>query len=118
MANARSRIAFQLPHADARDIASTTRGRLVAEDFESLPAYAAYASLLSNNETGSWVSLGTEPLPPPVRGADDVRARSRARFGQPLDEVEADLLNLLEPPTSSRETFGRSPRKPTNGAQP
>lgn len=117
MANARSRIAFQLPYADARDIASTTRGRLVAEDFESLPAYAAYASLLSNNETGSWVSLGTEPLPPPLRGADDVRARSRARFGQPLDEVEADLLNLLEPPTSSRETFGRSPRKPASGGQ-
>jgi hypothetical protein len=115
LANARSRIAFELPHADARDIAATTRGRLLAEDFESLPAYAAYASLLSGNQTGDWVSLRTEPLPAPLRDADEVRAHSRARFGQPLDEVEADLLNLVEPPRSSRETFGRSPRRPAEG---
>ncbi len=115
LANARSRVAFGLPHADARDIAATTRGRLVAEDFESLPAFAAYASLLSRNEPGEWVSVTTEPLPQALRNADEPRQRSRQRYGQPLSEVEADLLSLIEPPRSSRETFGRAPRRPADG---
>lgn len=117
LANARSRVTFQLPHADAREIAATTRGRLTSEDFESLPAFAAYASLLSRNQMGDWVSLTTDPLPPALRAAEAVRARSRTRYGQPLDEVEADLLNLVEPPKSSRETFGRTPRRPSEGGQ-
>ncbi|KQV73878.1 hypothetical protein ASC61_02005 [Aeromicrobium sp. Root344] len=115
MANARSQAFFALPHGDARQIAATTRGQLVAEDFESLPAFSAYANILHGNQHPGWVSVRTEPLPPPVRDPESVRARSRATYGQSLDDIEADLLNLIEPPTSSNESFGRSRRRPSDG---
>lgn len=115
MANARSRVAFQLDHADAREIAATTRGQLLAEDFESLPAYRAYANLLHANENRGWASLNALPLDPPLREATEVRARSRANFGQPLDQIEADLLNLIEPAPGDDEPLGRTRRRPSEG---
>jgi hypothetical protein len=116
-ANARSRVAFQLGNRDARDIAATTRGALVAEDFESLPAYAAYAQLLTDNAAGSWVSVATQPLPAPGRTAASVRARSQARYGQSLTEIEADLLSLVETRPGRNEPLGRSRRAPDKGGQ-
>lgn len=95
-ANARSKIAFQLPPSDARVMAATSRSRLEPIDFESLPAFSAYAQLLDQGSPGAWVSLRTQPLTRPFRPASAVRARSAARFGQPLDEIERDLASLSE----------------------
>ena len=116
MANARSRVAFQLPTRDARDIAALTKGVLTGADFESLPAFQAYAQLLSNNSPGSWVSLSTQPLPPRLRDPAIVRARSRRRYGQPLSEIEADLNGLATQTSTSDEPIGRIPRSQANGA--
>lgn len=116
MANARSRIAFQLSHADAKEIAAMTQGQLQAEDFESLRAFTAYASLLSANTTGPWVSLTSLPAIAPLRDPALVRARSRATYGQALSDIEADLLALTEPAAaSSDEPLGRSRRRPSQG---
>lgn len=116
-ANSRSRVAFQLGTKDAREIAATTRGVLVADDFESLPAFQAYAQLLSDNTAGPWVSLSTQALPKPMRTAASVRSRSQARFGQPLSKIEADLLSLVETPSSSGDSLGRSRRSRGEGGQ-
>jgi len=116
MANARSRVAFQLSAHDAREIAGLTRDRLAPADFEALPAFKAYAQLLADNTPGHWVSLDTQPLPPPLRDPEAVRARSRARYGQPLSDIEADLLSLVEPARAHDEPIGRVPRSQTNGA--
>jgi hypothetical protein len=113
-ANARTRIAFQLSHPDAREFATLTRGQLEPADFEALPAYHAYAQILHQNTPGPWVSLMTTKLPAPARSADLVRRRSRERYGQPLNEVEADLLALTER-RSARESFGRTKRSDTAG---
>lgn len=108
-ANARTRIAFQLSHPDAREFASLTSGQLEPADFESLPAFHAYAQILNQNTSGPWVSVSTQKMPDPVRSAGAVRARSRARYGQPLSDVEADLLSLTDQ-SSVGESIGRTKR--------
>lgn len=118
LANARSRVAFQLSSRDARELARETRSILTAEDFETLPAFHAYASLLVDNTPLPWVSLSTRALPPAVRDGATVRALSRAAYGLPLDEIEADLLALTDPQTRSSEPLGRTRRstpKPPEG---
>lgn len=108
-ANARTRIAFQLSHPDAREFASLTSGQLEPADFEALPAFHAYAQILNQNTSGPWVSVSTTKMPDPVRSAGAVRARSRARYGQPLSDVEADLLSLTDQ-SSVGESIGRTKR--------
>lgn len=109
MANARSRVCFQLSSKDARDLAGTTGGALLAEDFRALPAFQAYAGLLAAGANAPWCSLATQPLGPVQQAPVAVRATSRDRYGQPLDEVERDLLSLVAPvePESS-EPLGRT----------
>lgn len=113
MANARSRIAFQLSAQDAKEVASTTNGVLMARDFQELPAYGVYASLLARGDRAPWCSLTTRPLPGPSNGEATIRALSRARFGRPIKEVEAELLAVggFGKP-QERESFGRTRRKP------
>lgn len=113
-ANARTRIAFQLSHPDAREFAGLTSGQLEPADFEALPAYQAYAQILHQNTPGPWVSVTTTKMPDPVRSAATVRRRSRERYGQLLTEIEADLLAMTERRTA-RESFGRTKRSDTDG---
>jgi len=93
-ANTRSRVAFALSPEDARDLARTTHGLLESEDYVSLHAYQAYAHVLADGVVQSPVSIATSPLPESLRRPDAVLAASRTRWGRPLDEIEADLLNI------------------------
>lgn len=102
MANARSRVVFQLGNRDASAIAKTARGALVADDFEQLRAFDAYASLLVDGSPAPWASLRTVPLPPPTQDMSDLLTRSRASYGRPIDEIEADLLSLIESPADDQ----------------
>ena len=97
MANARSKVAFQLSPSDAKIYAATSSGQLEAADFQALPAFQAYAQLLSGNQAAPWCSLATTPLPPTtrLRGEALARDRSRVRYGQPLATIEADLAALV-----------------------
>lgn len=109
MANTRSRIMLQIAPDDARDMAGAFGdGVLVREDFRALPAFQAYAQLLSGGTTAPWVSLSTQSLPRPLRSPASLRARSAARYGQPLNEVEADLLGLIQQP-GARSDGGQQP---------
>ncbi len=114
MANARSRIAFQLAPVDARDLAAITHGRLEAEDFASLPAFHAYASLLDHGNPGDYVSIVTQALQPPLRDAAALKRLSAERFGQPLEQIVDDLANLTEtrPGAGPDEPLGRAKRRP------
>ena len=114
MANARSRIAFQLTGKDARELASLTRGQLDPDDFETLPAFHAYAQLLANNQPAGWVSLTTRSLPPPLRPPATLQAHAASQYGQAISDVEADLLKLLDTPghRASDEPIGRARRHP------
>lgn len=129
-ANTRTKLYFALGARDAREVAHSRGGRLlVKDDFELLPAFHAYAQLLVGNQAAPWVSVTTEPLPPPLRPAESVHARSTARYGRALSETEDDLLQLVDAPQSrtteaasnqsrtSSAGFGRERRQSTNGNQ-
>lgn len=97
--NARSRIAFQLGATDARAMANG-QSVISAEDFSGLPAFHIYASLMRGNTVQPWASGTT--LPPPKATSDpaDIRARSRRKYGRPLDQIEADFAGLVTKPVS------------------
>ncbi len=111
-ANARSRICFQLPAADARAMAAG-QSILEPEDFGQLPAYHVYAQLMRGNNLQPWASAVTLPAPKSCSNPRTIQARSRAQYGQPLDQVEADFAGLADPATGSpsdQPTSGRRRR--------
>jgi hypothetical protein len=91
-ANARSKVCFQLSHEDA--VVMARGSDLAPQDFTSLPAFQAYASLLSSNTPTPYASLSTQPLPEPTGQTADIRRRSRERYGRPLSDVEAVWAEL------------------------
>ncbi|MGH9089839.1 MAG: type IV secretory system conjugative DNA transfer family protein [Acidimicrobiales bacterium] len=111
LANARSRVAFQLAPDDARVLAANTS--LDAEDFTSLGAYECYVQLVAGDAVQPWASART--LPPTEATIDPklVRQASRANFGRPRAEVDAEIEAAI---FGSRQVggsdIGRRPRRP------
>jgi hypothetical protein len=108
----RSRVVFQTNHRDALELAKGHR-EVSADDFTSLPAYAVYASLMRGNTASGYVSGVTRSLGSPVTDPDSLRRASRDRYGQALDEVEADLAALVETPTGASQTPSGRRRRST-----
>lgn len=94
LANARSRVCFQLSSEDARAVASTS-SELTADDLQALPRYEAYVSLVADGQVTPFASVRT--LPPPERTSDPtaVRAHSRAVYGQDIGDIETALETLV-----------------------
>lgn len=91
LANARSRIVFQLAAEDARVFADTL---LEPEDLRSLSAFEAYAQLVAGDAVQPWLSLRTLPAPPAVSDPEQVRALSRGRYATPREQVDRELQQL------------------------
>lgn len=94
LANARSRVCFQLPHEDAAVMAKG-HPELAAEDFTALDQYEIYASLYAGGRVTPYAAGLTLAPGPPLSDVDGLRRRSRERYGQPLDAVEAGFAELL-----------------------
>lgn len=94
LSNARSRICFQLGSDDARIISGTTND-LTADDFQRLPRFEAYASLVSAGSVTPFASIRTTA--PRVAKVDvaKLRTRSATSYGQDLKVVEAELAHLV-----------------------
>lgn len=110
--NARSRICFQLASEDAKAMADG-QSVISAQDFGALPAYHVYAQLIRENSLQPWVSGVTLPPPPATNDPDDIRRRSRARYGQPRAEIEAAFRALLDQPSPTTESVSNRRRKRT-----
>lgn len=95
--NARSRVCFQLEAADARFMAAG-QSVVTPDDFGELPAFHIYAALMQDGARTPWASGRTRRAPPVSSDPDDIRRRSRERYGQPLDRIEADFAALLNAP--------------------
>lgn len=93
-ANARNKVVFGLNAGDARDMAAMAP-ELVSEDLMSLPRYHVYASLQSGGQNIGWVSGKIFPPPPVTRSAVDLRAKSMAAYGKPVEDIEDEQLALL-----------------------
>lgn len=105
LANARSRVMFQLSHDDA--VAMARGSELTPEDFTSLGRYQAYASILSQGAPTGWASLQTRPLPTASGTPARIREHSRQRYGRPLTELEAGWADLAGQGAPRTEPLGR-----------
>lgn len=94
LANARSRVCFQLGSEDARSMAATT-GLLEAEDFQTLGSYEVYAALVAQGSVQPWCSARTAAPPARTSRPAAVWTASRERYGTPPDEIDAGLQGLV-----------------------
>jgi hypothetical protein len=93
MANARSRVCFQLSPEDATAMARTTE-LLEAKDFLGLDAFEIYAALSTNGRTTDFVSARTNPPPAPCSHEAEIRRMSRQSFGVPRADIDTALSGL------------------------
>ncbi len=110
LANARSRVLFQLESDDARVFAAG-RSELEPADLMGLDSFEAYASLLQDNQVQPYVSLQLPPADLPSRAVAELRAHSRATFGQPRAITDAELQALVSPLPAEDAPLGRRPRR-------
>lgn len=94
LANARSRVCFQLGWDDAK-LVSGTSSVLGAEDFESLDTYHFYAQLVAGGQVQAWCSGRSTRPGEPVGDDEKIRRQAREHFGTPLDDIDAAIENVL-----------------------
>lgn len=93
LANARTKVYFQLAPGDATALRDEVQPELDAYDLEHLPPFGAAVRLCRAGTTSSAFTMTTEPLPEgDAERADVVRLESRRRLGTPRHEVEARLV--------------------------
>jgi hypothetical protein len=110
--NAQSRVAFRLPSEDARVVAAGSA--LAPEDFQGLGAFECYLQLVSGSAVQPWCSARTLPPTKTTSDPDAVRAASRAAYGTPRAEVEADIEALVMPKRQTA-TDDLGPRRRDHG---
>ncbi len=96
LANARSRVAFQMGHADARLLSREFGPDVDADDLSALGAFEAVAQVAAKSQVSRPVSIATLPPPPSLGTATAVRALSRQRYGRPVEDVERELRARTE----------------------
>ena len=111
LANARSRVCFQLAAEDAQVMARSSNGELRPDDFQQLRLHEVYVRLVVGGEVTGFASGRT--LPPPTVTSDPVAVReaSRTRYGQPIADVEAEIARLAEGDEPTDGSVGSRPRR-------
>jgi hypothetical protein len=112
LANARSRVLFQLAPDDAKKMANG-HPELTPADLMGLPAFEAYASLLVGNEARPFISLRSEPPSPESGTGHALRRASTDRYGVPRAETEDALRNLSRGPGYEDTPVGGRSRRPS-----
>ena len=112
LANARSRVLFQLAPDDAKKM-STGHPELTPADLMGLPAFEAYASVLVGNEAQPFISLRSRPPSPESGTGHALRRASSDRYGVPRAETEEALRSLSRGPGHNDAPVGGRPRRPS-----
>jgi hypothetical protein len=110
LANARSRVCFQLAGEDAQTIARLSGGQLEPQDLQRLPRFEAYAQVVVGGEVANYASLKTLPLSNPTTDPETVRVQSRHNYGRPISEIEAEIRRMLEGEPERLDAVGRRRR--------
>jgi len=100
LANARSRVIFQLAAGDARLMAKELGTLLTADDLQGLGAYEVVAQLFAQGTLQAPSTGRTRPLGPPTSDPAAIRAESRSHYGVPRDEVEQAIRDRQSGPTA------------------
>lgn len=117
LANARSRVCFQLAPEDAR-VMTQGSAMPVVEDFTSLAAYECYLQLVAKGAVQPWCSARTRPAPAATGIEQSLRTASTERFGVPKRTTEAELRTMVFDPTATDGTdLAPRRRKQTGDAQ-
>lgn len=111
LANARSRVCFQLAGDDAQAMARFSGGLLQPIDFQRLHRYEAYVQLVADGEITDFASARTLPMPASISDPQVVRQASRLRYGRPVNEVEAEIRKLIEGEPGNDGPVGRRRRE-------
>lgn len=104
LANARTKVAFQLASDDAGLMAKQIGGGLTTGDLTGLPTREAYVAACVGGAVRPPASIRTLPLPPSLGSAQAVRQASRERYGRDRAEVEAAIASR-----------GQAAERPDNG---
>jgi len=117
LANARSRVCFQLGQDDAAVMARGER-LLTPEDFRELGAYETYVHLMADGQNTAWASGTTRKPMAPLQSGNALRRASRKRWGVPKSETEAAIRALAEENSklNVQTALGRRRRWPELGA--
>jgi hypothetical protein len=91
LANARSRVIFQSAASDAGRLSRESAPYLTPADILGLGPYEVAVSLSAGNRIAPPATGRTLPPPPLTGMAEAARARSRARYGRPREQVEAAI---------------------------
>lgn len=132
LANARSKVYFQLNHADAASIAPLMGGWLQAQDLENLPVREVVVVPTVDSQVLPPCTARTLPLPPlpTVDVASDLRRASALRFGTAIEDLrrERPLPQVMAEPRRRRPSkpsgptraagSGRAKRAPISGSEP
>jgi hypothetical protein len=108
LANCRSRVAFQLPAADARVMSREMGGLLSADDLQGLGQYEVACQLFAAGSTHAPATGKTRPLPPATSNPERLRSASRAQYGTALEAVEQAIRRRQSGKTTG--AIGRRPR--------
>jgi Helicase HerA, central domain/Type IV secretion-system coupling protein DNA-binding domain len=111
LANARSRVCFQMTAEDARVMARRSNGQLKDDDFQQLGRYEVYVQLVADGEVTGYASGKTLPPAPITGNAVRLREISRQRYGRPIAEVEAEINRIIDLAPPTEEHPGRRARR-------
>jgi uncharacterized protein DUF87 len=116
LANARSRVCFQLAGEDAQLMARSAGDKLKSIDFQRLGRFEAYAQLVAGGQLTDFASIRTLPMASPISDPEAVRTASRQRYGRPVAEVEAEIRKLVEGEPQSGSDDVRPRRRGLGGS--
>lgn len=111
LGTARTQIAFQVEHDDAKTLAQRF-APLTSADLSGLAAYEVAMRPCVDGATLAPVTGRTLPLPAPTTDGQALAGQVRERLGVARADVEAALQSRIEGPTRTQRTG----RQPTGGA--
>lgn len=91
LANARSRVIFQAAASDAHALTKELSSSLTPDDLQGLGAYEIVASLFAGGQVAPPCTARTFPAPVVSNNAAAIREASRARYGRPVAEIDAEI---------------------------
>jgi hypothetical protein len=98
LANLRSKLIMQTTADDARAFAREFAAHLQPADFQGLGPFEAYAAVSAGASVAPPASIRTRPPLSPLGHGEQIRARSRKRYGRDPKDIDAEIQARLGAP--------------------